>query len=473
MSIDLTLKNIQALAATTKRLEKEAIISKAWYEGDHYLFPLAKLCYDPFTTFGVADKMVPVSTLTSCRKTPAGLVGDTHPLSTPEDFIALANDLSSRKFTGNAAKDEIYKMMCLTSMDVWNNIYRPVLLKDLRTGCTDNTFNKVIEKLIKEAPTLEKFRSRPDDTYVDRLKACLIPTFDVQLAKDGGEETFEGKIILQEKLDGVRLMTVCDIENKKVTHYTRNGKENTNFPHITQVFEDMLPNLKESMVFDGEVIGVDFQSLMTQVNRKDNVSSKNTCLALFDCLLLSEFKNLISQTPQLQRIEMLEKFSQFSSNNSVYVVSSLHIDMTEPNGAETFAAFNKKALDAGKEGIMIKDPTAPYECKRSKAWLKMKPFIEESLSVVDLEEGTGKYAGKLGNLLCAGEANGKKIEVSVGSGFSDEDRAEIWGNRDKMIGMIAEVRADCLTKNRDSDEVWSMRFPRFKGFRGSKPGEKL
>ena len=72
----------------------------------------------------------------------------------------------------------------------------------------------------------------------------------------------------------------------------------------------------------------------------------------------------------------------------------------------------------------------------------------------------------------AGEDDGRMIEVSVGSGMSDAERVEFWANRDQMVGTLGEVRADALTKERDSD-TWSLRFPRWKGRRGFEPGEKL
>jgi DNA ligase-1 len=120
---------------------------------------------------------------------------------------------------------------------------------------------------------------------------------------------------------------------------------------------------------------------------------------------------------------------------------------------------------------MIKDPEAGYECKRSVAWLKLKPFIEVSLAVVAVEEGTGKNVGKLGALVCEGEDDGKLIRVNVGSGFSDDNRSAYWAGRDNLIGNVVEVRADAVTQNQDGS--YSLRFPRFKGFRGFVSGEKL
>lgn len=122
---------------------------------------------------------------------------------------------------------------------------------------------------------------------------------------------------------------------------------------------------------------------------------------------------------------------------------------------------------------MIKDLDAGYKNKRSHSWLKQKPFIEVTLEVVAVEEGTGKNVGKLGALVCAGIDDGKDIRVNVGSGFTDDDRAAIWDARIHVIGNLVEVRADAVTQNQDTDDTYSLRFPRFKTFRGFAPGEKL
>jgi DNA ligase-1 len=140
-------------------------------------------------------------------------------------------------------------------------------------------------------------------------------------------------------------------------------------------------------------------------------------------------------------------------------------------GQARYKEINAKAIAGGYEGIMLKDPLAGYECKRSVAWLKLKPFIEVSLEVTQLEEGTGKNVGRLGALVCSGQDDGKDITVNVGSGFSDDLRDSIWADSTAVIGQIVEVRADAITQNQDG--TYSLRFPRFKGFRGFVQGEKI
>jgi len=101
----------------------------------------------------------------------------------------------------------------------------------------------------------------------------------------------------------------------------------------------------------------------------------------------------------------------------------------------------------------------------------MKPFIEVSLEVKDVEEGTGRNEGKLGAFICEGTDDGRSIKVNVGSGFTDANRDEFWNSRSTIPGQIVEVRADAITQNQDGS--YSLRFPRFLRFRGFKVGEKI
>jgi DNA ligase-1 len=120
---------------------------------------------------------------------------------------------------------------------------------------------------------------------------------------------------------------------------------------------------------------------------------------------------------------------------------------------------------------MIKEPVAVYECDRTTSWLKIKPFIEVTLTVVDVEEGTGKNENNTGALVCEGTDDGVSIRVNVGGGLTDKMRAAIWADVPAVKGQLVEVRADAITQNQDG--TYSLRFPRFLRFRGFAPGEKL
>lgn len=442
---------LSRLSETTSRIEKESILSQAFIDEEFQLFEGLKLAYDPLITFGVAK--------VALIEEDDDFEGD----FTFDDFKALANDLIARRLTGNAARDAIKDAASRASVKEWNLFYRRILLKDMAIGVEAKTINKVLKNFGKEA--------------ID----YIIPVFGCQLAQDGvkHEKKIKGKKLLDVKLDGVRLISVLDKESNSVTQFTRNGKVNENFEEIRKSLENMLPYLAQSVVLDGEVVSSSFQELMTQLNRKDNIDTSSTRYALFDFVPLEDFEQGESPMSQSDRHAILsgleyEGVLQKATGSVVYVVPKLAVDLDTQEGQDAFKRFNREALEAGYEGVMVKDPDAPYVGKRSMAWLKIKPVIEVSLEVVDLQRGEpdGKHAHTLGALVCRGEDDGQYIEVNVGSGLMDEDRNEIWSNRERYIGMIAEIRADAITKSQDG-ETYSLRFPRFKGWRGTTKGEKL
>lgn len=437
---------IQRLEADNSRLAKEAIIAQAMDEGLDEFFEGVTMALDKLYTFGV--KQVP----TKDDDNGQGLSWN--------NFKQLAESLYRRQLTGHAARDAIALAMGVATQEQWNDFYRRILIKDLRCGVSEKTVNTVAKKQKK-----------------DQYK---VPVFECMLAHDSAnhESKVEGTKLLQRKLDGVRVLTVVDFESRTVTMYTRNGKELTNFPHITKVFEDHMDEIGRSYVFDGEVMSNTFQDLMKQVHRKDNVQSADAVLNLFDIVPLVEFKAGQSVMGQRQRINFLKNWENiFNDSGCITIVPHVEVNLDEMVGKIEFQDFNKSMIEQGFEGIMIKDPRAKYECKRSTAWLKMKPFIEVSLTVTAVEEGTGKNEGRLGALVCEGVDDGKRIVVNVGSGLTDDQRIEFWDayqmDPKSMVGQIVEVRADAATRSQDSEDVWSLRFPRFLRFRGFAKGEKI
>ena len=216
---------------------------------------------------------------------------------------------------------------------------------------------------------------------------------------------------------------------------------------------------------------------MKQLNRKENVQTDDAVLHIFDMIPMQDFLAGYCEISQEIRSKSLEIwFDEFQESlPNVKILSNRLVNLSTVTGREIFREMNEKAIEGGYEGLMIKDPTAPYECKRSSSWLKLKPYLDLSLEVVGIEEGSGKNLGSLGAIVCEGTESGKSISVNVGTGFSDEDRAAIWSTKastkGSVIGQIAEVRADAITQNQDG--TYSLRFPRFLRWRGFDCGEKI
>ena len=425
---------IRSLEDHPSRINKEDIL-KAEIDNVE-LFEGLQLALDPMITFGV--KKVP---------THGGGEGQGLPWVA---FKELARALSLRELTGHAARDAIELALGASAKSQWNDWYRRILIKDLRCGVSEKTVNKV----------------KPD----------TVPLFECMLAHDGAnhEKKIIGKKLLEPKLDGVRVITVINPANKTATMYSRNGKMLENFGHITSAIEQNMHLFERAVVLDGEMVSSSFQALMKQVHRKSDVQSEDARLMLFDILPLSEFQTGKSIMGQRRRSNLLRSMKvNFDLIGNIDIIPQKEVDLDSYIGELEFKQYNLDAIEAGFEGILIKDPAAPYECKRSVSWLKMKPFIEVSLTAVSVEEGTGKNVGKMGAVIFEGTDDGKFISVSVGGGWTDKDREEIWANKDSIIGQVGEVRADAATLNQDSDNVYSLRFPRFKVWRGFSVGEKI
>ena len=430
---------IWALETHPSRLNKEGIIETQMNEGNDEFFAGCKLALDPMVTFGL--KQIPEKT----NEDGLGLSWD--------GFNSVAQRLCNRELTGNVARSAVEALMNTATKSEWNGWYRRILIKDLRCGVSEKTINKVV----KRGP-----------------KKYSIPMFECQLAHDSSnhESKVAGRKLIEVKLDGVRVITIV-YPSGRVDQFSRNGKELVNFEHIKAQLSEVGKGFDIPYVLDGEVMSSSFQDLMKQVHRKDNVNASDAILYLFDIMPLHDFQIGFSNLLQTERSGMLQSWYELEQENlpNVRVLEHELVDLDTDAGKEYFAELNRNAIDGGYEGIMIKDPDAPYECKRTHHWLKLKPFIEVSLTVTAVEEGTGRNVGKLGALVCEGIDDTKSIRVNVGSGFSDANRDDYWTGRKAVVGKIVEVRADAITQNQDGS--YSLRFPRFIRFRGFKDGEKI
>ena len=368
---------IAKLEADNSKLAKQAILIEAVDEGAREFFEGITMALDPLVTFGV--KKVPER---SGVITGQGLDWDS--------FKVLALKLITRELTGHAARDAIELAKNVATTEQWNGFYRRILIKDLRCGMSEKTVNKV-------APG-------------------TVPVFTCSLAHDSAnhEKKMIGKKQIEVKLDGVRVLAVC--RSGKVELFSRNGRQFHNFPHIVAEIESVLERKPSpyDCVLDGEVMSKDFQDLMKQVHRKDGKAATDSVLHLFDFIPLDSFLEGSWDKTQTNRSNYV-KYWVLENEDLLEHVTACEwedVDLSTTEGNKRFVELNKTAVDGGYEGVMIKDVDAPYECKRTHAWLKAKPFIEVTLEVVDVEEGTGRNEGRLGAVVCEGDDDGRMVSVN-------------------------------------------------------------
>ena len=406
-----------------------------------------KLCYNPYVTFGV--KQIPES---------VGIIDAENPY---DEFLELLKRLATRKLTGNDARDAINDMSYRFDSEEWNLFLAPILRRDMRSGISSTTVNKICKGTDYE-----------------------IPIFSCQLATNcENRPEMKGIKRLEPKLDGVRVLLVVNIldSGTYATCYSRNGKVFENFKHIEdQVLENLMElisarhkvsilgsDLTRGFVLDGEVVGNSFQELMRQARRKENVAAEDSVFHIFDILPVSDFSRGHWNAQLSKRIDLLEAMQPaIDKMPNVELLPHLQVDLDDHEGRSQFERYCRDMVAAGYEGVMIKDLDAPYICKRSTSWMKYKPTITVDLEVIGLEEGTGRNKGRLGALVCNGVDDGKEITVNVGSGFSDEERDQLWEDRNLIVGRTVEILCDVITQNQDG--TYSLRFPRFVRFRDDK-----
>ena len=413
---------IQKLETDNSRLFKEEVVL-AFINNKEFEKGL-KLALDPLITFGV--RQIPMSDT------------DGQGMSWNQ-FEAIANKLITRSITGNAAKEIIDFMISISTIEEWNDWYRRILLKDLKCGVSEKTVNKI--------------------------QKGTIPMFGCMLARDGAKEEkrLVGEVLIENKYDGVRCIAI--VQNNSATLYSRNGKVFPNFPHIEKALSKEAFN---NTVFDGEIMSNNFQALMKQVYRKTDVDTSDAYLALFDVLDLQDYNKGSTTLNTLQRKEILDNMV---FDDCIQEVEWTRCNLDTEGGQKIFKQMNKEAIENGYEGLMVKPIEAVYECKRSPSWLKIKPIIEVTLMVEHIEEGQGKFIGTTGALVCEGVDDGVHIKVNVGSGLTDELRDSIWANQEDVLHQLVEIRADAITQAENGE--YSLRFPRFKTFRGFEIGEKI
>ena len=322
------------------------------------------------------------------------------------------------------------------------DLYKCVLLKDLKIGVNTTTLNKVWKGLIPTSETGED------------IKPMLASKFEFD--KPPKEE-----FCVTEKLDGIRCMAICKEDGIQL--FSRQGKLIEGCVSIETALMGMRIQVGRDFVLDGELLAMNcgydtvYKETTKRVKNKNELKEGIYYMA-FDMLEMEEFNQSKGVYKYHERLQKLLDLDKFMGSMFVRIIQPLYLGSDMNRVLELLEVYKK----LGAEGLMVNLMDAPYEFKRSKAILKVKVMETVDLKIIGFEEGTGRNAGRLGALI----VDYKGYECGVGSGFSDFDREFIWNNQDKYLGKICEIQYFEETKNKDGGV--SLRFPVYKHLRFDK-----
>lgn len=283
--------------------------------------------------------------------------------------------------------------------------------------------------------------------------------------------------VLEYKLDGARVQ--IHKAGDVVSVFSRQGNAVTAaVPELVEVVA-VLP--ARSLILDGETIALTadgtplpFQTTMRRFGRAGADADLQARLPLslfcFDCLYL-DGETLLDH-PTLERHGAL----------AGVLPAGLIVPRQRPVSPDDAAAFLAAALGAGHEGIMLKDPAAPYLAgARGSHWRKLKQAHTLDLVVLAAEWGSGRRAGWLSNLhLGARDGDGF---VMLGKTFKGLTDATLAWQTEQLLAretgrdgpvvwvrpeLVVEIAFNELQQSPHYPAGLALRFARVKGYRADK-----
>jgi DNA ligase-1 len=305
---------------------------------------------------------------------------------------------------------------------------------------------------------------------------------------DGFDEVFrrlDDHLVLEYKLDGARVQ--IHRSGDEVRIYSRRLSDVTSsLPDVVSEVKDRL-TAKEA-ILDGEAVAVDeqgrplpFQHLMRRFRRKRDIAATveevPIQLYLFDALYL-DGRSLVD-TPNRERWAALEK----AAGGLALAARST------PHGTEEAESFAEAALQAGHEGVMVKDVRSTYmPGGRGKQWFKIKHVMSLDLVIVAADWGYGRRHGWLSNYhLAALDTGSGEFEV-VGKTYKGLTDAEFQNMTDVLLnlalsrqgstvpvqpGVVIEVLFNEIQESSQHKSGLALRFARISRIRDDKGAREV
>ena len=264
-------------------------------------------------------------------------------------------------------------------------------------------------------------------------------------------------MLCSEKLDGVFCLAYCPDDTNEVFIYSRTGELYTSMKHLHKELRFLADTSNCDVIIFEAFTPYYPQPVISGWCRDTKNQHPFIHGFVHDFMTIEEFRNGYTEVTNKDRYDYLRDI--------MLTNSFVHLNLINKFTAHSLAsvyAFADEVWEDGGEGIVLQDPFGGYQAgKRNGTLIKIKKGVSFDLRVVALEEGKGKYVGKVGKLICR---DAKGTLVKVGSGLTDQERSWWWtefGYRD-ILNKIVQIDAMAVSSK------GVLREPRFKGIRHDK-----
>ena len=381
---------LQQLRATSSKTEKRDILQAN--KGSELLKRYFHMALDPFTTYymrQIPDIHEHLST---------------HSLEYAMDEI---DRLARREVTGNAARDFILALASKISKENWE-VIQTILLKDPDAGVQAKSINTAWPDLIPS------------------YNVMLCSAYDHELIKN---MDYSKGVYVQLKADGARVNIVIDETGKVEVYAARSGR-----PVGVMGRFDYLGKLFPGTMIDGELLVRDPLTGEAMSRKEGNgivnkaikgTISQDESASLFvmvwDTVSIQEFKQGKGSQPYDARLKTLDSMVATDTENGLELIPT-----TLVRSPEEVQRIYKEYRARGLEGTIVKERDTLWEAIRSPKQVKVKAEMDNDLEIIDVIVGKDKLAGIMGAMIA--QSSDGKIVVSVGGGYSHQQRAQYWAN---------------------------------------------
>ena len=418
------LLEIERSTGEGSQKKKQQLISQNLSPRLEYIL---SICFDPFVTTKLHKLEYEDR---DCKENP----------NLYDEFFSLCEELKAAPAINDHLRSKAERLIESTGYHIeLKKVLAKVLTKRMNIGIGAKLINKAVGKELIPDPSL--MLAEDDHKVLDKW----------------------GSIVCEEKYDGVRV--ICVVENRNPKFYTRafNELDSRFLSRIANQILDLSQGI-DGVFFDGELTDLDRKSVSGKVTQMMKGSPKESIgddllFNIFDVEPTKTIKDGKGTSGYTERRALLEQFFKNKSFENIKIAQKW-----EAKTKDELMPIYEQIVANGGEGVIMKDPSHVYECKRSKSWIKFKEVQDCDLVVTGWYPGEGKREGFIGGFICKDSSG--EYQVKVGSGFTEQDLIELSKDPNDIIGKIVAIQYNVPIEDKNGNK--SLFLPRFIEVRNDK-----